>query len=241
MRSVVRHRLASVCLAVVASPLGACGGSPPPKEPEPATESAAPVARKPSLKMKSELGSVDPGAIKSAFSALDDKFMACQKQGLDRVELLSGAVKFFVRIGEDGSARWTYLEASELGDRATEKCLLDVVTAARWPRPDGGEAEVRYGMELPFQATRPPSDWSSDKVAAALGKNGDAIDQCKAGSSARFHATMYVGPGGKVLSAGVVAPARDSDDKADCLTHVLVKMKGLPSPGSWPAKVGFDL
>jgi hypothetical protein len=96
-------------------------------------------------------------------------------------------------------------------------------------------------MELPFQATRPPSDWSSDKVAAALGKNGAAIDQCKAGSSARFHATMYVGPGGKVLSAGVVAPARDSDDKADCLTHVLVKMKGLPSPGSWPAKVGFDL
>jgi hypothetical protein len=52
---------------------------------------------------------------------------------------------------------------------------------------------------------------------------------------------MYVGPGGKVLAAGVTAPARDADDKADCLAHVLVKMKGLPSPGSWPAKVGFDL
>jgi hypothetical protein len=167
--------------------------------------------------------------------------MACQKQALDRVELISGAVKFFVRIGEDGAVRWTYFESSELGDRATDRCLLDVVTAAQWPKPDGGEAEVRYGMELPFQATRPPTDWSSDKVAAALGKNGDAIDQCKAGLAARFHGTMYVGPGGKVIAADVVAPAKDSDAQADCLAHVLVKMKGLPSPGSWPAKVGFDL
>jgi hypothetical protein len=202
---------------------------------------AAPVERKPALKMKSELGSVDPGAVKQAFSALDDRFMGCQKHALDRIEFVSGAVKFFVRIGEDGAARWAYLEASELGDRETEKCLLDLVMGARWPKPDGGEAEVRYGMELPFQATRPPTDWSADKLSATLGKNGDAIDRCKAGSTARFHGTMYVGPGGKVLAAGVTAPARDADDKADCLAHVLVKMKGLPSPGSWPAKVGFDL
>jgi hypothetical protein len=27
----------------------------------------------------------------------------------------------------------------------------------------------------------------------------------------------------------------------DCLAEVLLKMKGLPSPGSWPAKVSFNL
>jgi hypothetical protein len=234
------RRVPLACVLIAATSV-ACGGAAPPKEAEAPPEPAAPPPKKPALKMKSELGSVDPGAIKSAFHALDDKFMACQKTGLDRVELLSGSVKFFVRIGEDGAARWTYLESSEVGDRATEKCLLDVVTAGSWPKPDGGEAEVRYGMELPFQGTRPPTDWSSDKVAAALGKNGDAIDRCKAGASAHFHATMYVGPGGKVLAAGVVAPAKDTDDKVDCLAKVLGKMKGLPSPGSWPAKVGFDL
>jgi hypothetical protein len=240
MRNALPDRLRCICVLAVAAS-AACGGAPPPKEAEAPTEQAAPPPKKPALKMKSELGSVDPGAVKSAFSALDDKFMACQKQGMERVELLSGPVKFFVRLGEDGSVRYAYLEASEIGDRATEKCLLDVVSAAAWPKPDGGEAEVRYGMELPFQATRPPTDWSPDKVAAALGKNGAAIDQCKAGSSAHFHATMYVGPGGKVLAAGVVAPAKDTDDEVDCLAHVLTKMKGLPTPGSWPAKVGFDL
>jgi hypothetical protein len=195
--------------------------------------------------MKSELGSVDPGAVKRTFHGLDEKFSDCQKRGLDRVEWLAGNVKFFVRIGEDGGAKWAYLEESELGDRDTEKCLLDVVRGARWPKPDGGDAEARYGMELPLQSTRPPTDWPSDKVALALGKHGDAIDKCKgngtAGDHASYHATMYVGPGGRVLSAGVVAATKDADDQEDCLVQVLEKMKGIPSPGSWPAKVSFGL
>jgi hypothetical protein len=220
----------------------ACGGEPPPKAPEVVHEEAPPPPpRKPSLKMKSELGSVDPGAVNLAFRGLGDKFMDCQRHGVDRVEVLAGSVKFFVRLGEDGAARWAYLEGSELGDRETEKCLLDVVMNARWPKPDGGEAEVRHGVELPLQSTRPANDWSSDKVSGAIGKHGDAIDRCKAGASASFHATMYVGPGGKVLAAGVATSTKDGEERADCLTNVLVKMTGLPSPGSWPAKVSFDL
>ena len=60
-------------------------------------------------------------------------------------------------------------------------------------------------MELPLAGdARPASDWSSDKVAGALGKHGDAIDQCKARRERRRSTrTMYVGPGGKVLAAGV--------------------------------------
>jgi hypothetical protein len=219
-----------------------CGGSePPPKEPEAAKEEAPAPAAKPSLKMKSELGSIDPGAVKQVFSGLGDKFMGCQKQGLDRVEVLSGGVKFFLRIGEDGAARYAYLEGSELGDRDTEKCLLGLVMSAKWPKPDGGEAEARYSIELPLQSTRPASDWSSDKVASALGKSGDAIDKCKSGTSATFHATMYVGPGGKVLGAGASTSSKDGADHLDCLVDVLRGLKKLPSPGSWPAKVGFDL
>jgi hypothetical protein len=167
--------------------------------------------------------------------------MACQKQSLDRIEVLSGGVKFFLRIGEDGAAKYTYLEDSELGDRDTEKCLLGAVMGAKWPRPDQGEAEAHYSVELPLQSTRPASSWSSDKMAAALGKSGDAIDKCKSGASATFHATMYVGPGGKVLGAGVATSSKDGEDHIDCFVDVLRGLKKLPSPGSWPAKVAFDL
>jgi hypothetical protein len=217
----------------------ACGGSEaPPKEPENAKEEPHEV--KLALKTRSELGTVDPGAVQAAFHKLADKFVECQKQGLERLEVLSGNVKFFLRIADDGSAKWAYLEdGSDVGDRETEKCLVGVVMGARWPRPDGGEAEARYSIELPATG-RPPTDWSSDKIAATLGKHGDAIDRCKGGAGG-FHATMYVGPGGKVLAAGVVPPGKDGDDKAECLVKVLEKMKGLPSPGSWPAKVSFGL
>lgn len=230
------------CLATLpfAASLCACGG-PPPQAPEPAHVEEAPRVVKPALKMRSELGTVDPAAIKKAFSSLDGAFMDCQKRSLDRVEVLSGSAKFFLRIGEDGSAKYTYLEETDLGDRQTEKCLLDAVQGAQWPKPDGGEAEVRYGMELPLQATRPPNDWGSDKVAGALSKHGEALDRCKAGAAGTFQATMYVGPGGKVIAAGVAATSRDAADKADCLAGALVKLKGLPSPGSWPAKVTFGL
>jgi hypothetical protein len=218
-----------------------CGGSdPPPREPEPvrpAPQKAVPLVARTSQ----ELGGVDPAAVKRAFATLDDKFTECQKRALDRVEVLAGGVKFFLRIGSDGSARWSYLEQSELGDRETEKCLIDAVMGARWPKPDAGDAEVRYSMELPLQSTRPPNDWSSDRVAPALGKSAEAIDKCKSGASGPFRATMYVGPGGKVLAAGIGVSSKEGQDQADCLVKALLKMKGLPSPGSWPAKVAFDL
>jgi hypothetical protein len=216
------------------------GGEPAAREPE-STHEGETHEVKPSLKTRSELGSVDPDAVQDVFHKLAGKFADCQKRGLDRVEVLAGNVKFFLRIGEDGSAKWAYLEnGSDVGDRGTEQCLIVAVMAARWPKPDGGDAEARYSIELPADG-RPATDWSSDKVAAALGKHGDAIDQCKAGSSASFHGTMYVGPGGRVLSAGVVASGKDTDDKVQCLVKVLEGMKGLPSPGSWPAKVSFGL
>jgi hypothetical protein len=219
----------------------ACGGEePPPQAPAP-VRAAEPAATRPQLRTTSELGDVDPEEVTRAFKKLSESFIDCQKRGLDRVEVLAGGVRFFVRIGADGSAKWTYLEESDIGDRDTEKCLLDVVTNAHWPKPNGGDAEARYTMELPLQATRPPNDWASDKVAAALGRHGDAIDRCKGGVSARFHATMYVGTGGRVLAAGVATSTKDGEEKVDCLTEALVKMKGLPSPGSWPAKVSFGL
>jgi hypothetical protein len=230
------HRLSCLLLLTV---LAACGGgAPPAQSPEPAAPELS--ARKPGLRMRSELGTVDPAAVRQAFSSLDDKFTKCQDKGLGRVELLAGQVKFFLRISEDGTAKWAYVEDSDLGDRATEKCLTGVVLEAHWPRPDGGDAEAHYSMDLPLQATRPPNEWSSDRLAGALSRSSGAIDACK-GASSSFRATVYVGQGGHVLSAGVAAPGKDDEPKADCLADVLRKLQGLPSPGSWPAKVSFRL
>jgi hypothetical protein len=238
-RRAVSARVATAiaCFATTAN----CGGdAPPPRAPDTYREPESPPP-KPALSTRSELGTVDPDAVKQVFHLLNDRFSKCQESRLEHIEVLSGPVKFFVRIGEDGAARWAYLEESELGDRDTEKCLVAAALEARWPRPQGGEAEVRYSMDLPLQASRPPNDWNSDKVVRALVSHGHAIAECKAGASVPFRATMYVGPGGHVLAAGVAMSSRDDESKADCLAELLTKMKGLPSPGSWPAKVSFGL
>jgi hypothetical protein len=235
--TVLAATMIATALAAAMMAMG-CGGAPPPPAAEPPKEEVHEV--KPQLRTSSELGTVDPDAVQRAFHGLDDKFSDCQKQGLGRVEVLAGSIKFFLRIGSDGSAKWTYLEESDLGDRDTEKCLLDAVQGGRWPKPDGGgDAEARYTMEF-SPLGRPATSWGPDRVAPALGKAGDAIDQCKGGASG-FRGTVYVGPGGKVLAAGVATASKDAAGKADCVAKVLGKMKGLPSPGSWPAKVTFGL
>jgi hypothetical protein len=192
--------------------------------------------------VQQELGSIDPAAVQRTWNGLQTTFDGCRKQGLQRVEYLHGDVKFFVRVGVDGRTKWAYLEDSNLGDRDTESCLMDAVRNAPWPRPDGGDAEVRntFGFDPEGRA---PSSWSSDKIASILGKNDKDLLKCKKGLREQVHVTMYVEPHkkeGKVQAVGASVPARDAEEKIECILNE-VKAWKLPSPGSWAAKVEFRI
>jgi hypothetical protein len=220
--------------------LAACGGStPPPSNPEPQPE-ATQRPQNSGIKIKSELGVINEAQTKSTFSALTPKFDKCEEQGHKRIDVLSGHYKIFARVSEDGEPKYVYFEDSDIGDHETEQCLKDAVMSARFPKPDGGEAEVRYSFELKGSSGRPAVEWSADKVSDAA----QEAAKCKDGTSGSFTVTMYVGPhngkGGKVLAAGVAAPSRDAESKVDCIVKALKDAK-VPSPGSWPAKVTFKL
>jgi len=238
--------------------LGACGGSPPPKAPEPPPEAAPPPppAAKPMVSSQ-ELGSIDEGATNKAFQSLGDKLLECQKDGLSRVEFLAGDAKFFLRIAQDGTVRWAFLEDSTLGDRDTEKCMLQVVSNAHWPLPDGGEAEVQKSITFDSGDARPPVSWHSDKVAGVLQEEGNGALKCKGATRGVFKVTAYVQPGdpekaekghkhkhgephGKVVAVGVAPPNKDGEAKADCIAEAVKDWK-MPSPGGYAAKVTFVL
>jgi hypothetical protein len=230
-------------LIVIAAVLVACGGSePPPKAPE--SEAPPPARQAPKLHMESELGEIDSQATEATFVRLEPTLMQCYQAGQRRIEFLSGDAKFFLRVGIDGAARWVFLEESTLGDRDTERCMLDAVRSARWPQPQGGEAEVHkpLGFDAPANV-RSPVDWSADRVAAALGKHQADLDKCKEGLAGSFHVTAYVQPhgrGGHVEAAGVAPPSQQGEEKIDCIVDVVKKMH-VPSPGSYAAKVNFIL
>lgn len=226
--------------------LAACGGG----AEAPKTENdvaAAPTATHggPRIAVQNEFGTIDEKAAAKVVGQLTPSIQRCHTQNLRRVEFLGGDLKFYVRIGEDGRAKYVYFEDSSLGDREAEKCMLDILGGAPWPKPEGGpQAELRssFGFDAPGDV-RQPTLWNSDKIAATIGKHQKDLDKCTEGVKAKFVVTAYVEPAGKegkVLTAGVATSSQEGAEKIDCLVDAMKKMK-MPSPGSWAAKVTFQL
>jgi hypothetical protein len=231
------------CIFAGALLLCACGGNtPPPSAPE---LEPVPVPSRPppkELSVSQELGSLDPSAVERTWNDLRADFEACRQRGVKSVEVLDGDVKLFARVGADGTTRWAMLEDSTLGDRDTEKCMVDAIMQARWPKPVGGEGETRntFGFD---PSGRPATAWSADRIGAVLGKNERDLMKCKRGVRGSFHVTVYVEPHkkeGRVQSVGVAAPSKEAVEKIDCIVDEVKSWK-MPSPGSWVAKVDFRI
>lgn len=217
--------------------LVACGGDPPAKNPNdqldapPTVEQGAGNIKKNngSPQVSQELGSMDQRAVEKTFNnLLNGPLEKCHKDGRARIEFLSGDVKLFTRVAGDGSVRYGFFEDSSLGDRDTEKCVLDAMKNAPWPKPIGGEGEVRNGMSWTPGSERQPSAWDGNKVTSALDHAAnkavkEKVEACKAGTSG-FKITAYVEPG-ELESA---APEADNKDKK--------KPGGKPGPD--PKKKG---
>ncbi len=222
----------------------ACGGG----TPEPQHVEAAPTATATTTShvpvVRQELGSIDDRAVSNTFQDLSGQFEACQKSGLKRISFLSGRAKFFMRVGEDGKTKWTYIEESTLGDYDTERCMLDILEGAQWPKPIGGDATVERDLTFDPGEARQPADWPSDKVAASLGKHKKEIDKClDPAPNAKFTVTAYVEPHGKegkVVAVGVATSSKEGGAQVKCIADTVKTMK-VPSPGGYAAKVEFKL
>jgi hypothetical protein len=190
-------RLAAVVLGLSSLHLGCGGNKPPPKTEETAkddnprreTQGGGPS-------VSQELGSIDQRAVEQTFDKLQTKLETCHTQGRQRIEYLSGDVKVFLRIDPDGRVKYSFFDESTLGDRETERCILDLFGATSWPKPQGGEAEVRNGFGWPAGGERQPTPWGPEKVTAAIDDDTKkAVEKCKGGLAGDFRITAYVEPG----------------------------------------------
>jgi len=230
-------------LALLALPLvllAACGDATPvPKTADDKPETEEPHASK--MAVSSEIGGLDEAKVNAAFESSLSGLERCLNQGASRVEFLGGSVSFFVKIDMEGKVDGAYLEKSTLGDRDTEKCMLDALRAKHWPKPVGGEhglARKSFDFDPPNDV-RAPADYDQDHLGKGLDKISGKLASCKHAKGA-YEATMYVATDGSVLSAGVTPPNEDGEDSVDCLVATL-KGAAFPSPGSWPAKITFTL
>lgn len=204
-------------------------------EPEPAQMQR--VDRGPTS-VKGELGGMNEYAVADTFERLQDPILDCVARGSTRVKELGGRFAISLRIDEEGKALWAYLSESTLGDRATERCVVDVARGATWPRPLGGEGLAQRSFDV--DASVAPVEWEPEKVKSAMKHISREAARCKKGRRGRYVATAYVRPDGKVASAGVAPPSADKEEVADCVADALKGMR-LRSPGRKSAKVTLEL
>jgi hypothetical protein len=237
-----RLRFGFAPLTLAAVLLVACGGSsePPPKSAN--IDSSGPEAEEQGIRATSEIGGLNEEAVDRTFSSSVSTLERCLRHGAERVEFLGGTVSFYLKIDTRGRVDHAHLEHSTLGDRETERCMLDALRGKTWPRPVGGEhglARKSFSFDPPNDV-REPTFWEKSDAAPGLQKVFGEVSRCKDGRHGDYEATLYVGTDGRVLAAGVAPPDEDGDAAVDCLVSVL-ESASFPSPGSWPAKVTLTL
>jgi hypothetical protein len=228
---------------VVVACLSACGGNEPrPKAVNTAVEEdeGRPSGAVPEV--SSEVGALDQGKVDQVFEKSVKDLSRCLEAGARRVEFIGGAVAFFVKVDGHGQLIHAHLEQSSVGDRETEKCMLDALKKRDWPAAVGGEVGLaRKSFDFdPPNDVRPPMDWSPDRVQDAISNKSNDIQKCKGSAPGTYNVTMYVDKKGNALAVGIAPPDERGESAVDCLVDVL-KGASYPSPGSWPAKVAFTL
>jgi hypothetical protein len=233
--------------AVGVSLSGACGGG----AAEAETDTTATVAARddgtrdePSdgLAMTGLMGTISADAVRDTLQMRQDRFLYCFTRRLDAVGVLGGTIELSFRVKTDGSVLWVYPKRSTIGDRETERCILDVASTVRFRRPRGGEAEFTWPFEVaPPDDVRPPLNWTADRITPQLSQDAGLAARCRPpGSAVTFSITVYIAPGGAVLAAGGVPSELGGVDSVDCVLEA-VRAWSMPDPVSYPAKITFDV
>jgi hypothetical protein len=233
------------CLLAVMVMIG-CGGSPPPEEtttPARATRRASPTADEPQrndgVQIEGLMGTISQQQVNQTLQPRTQGFGTCFTQGAG-VDFLGGDIRLSFRIHTDGTVAWVYPSSTSIGHRAVERCIADRAHGLQFPRPRGGEAEFTWGFGYDAPSdVRAPLSWDTSRIAGTLATNSaNLVSAC--GGQHGFRVTAYVSPGGTVLATGASASAPEAAAQLDCVTAGVARWT-FPDPGSYAAKVSFDL
>ncbi len=185
------------------------------------------------------MGTIRRDQVENALNPRMMRFTRCFAERMGDVEYLGGSIRMSFRVHTDGSVAWVYPAETDIGDRDTERCVLDVARGTRFPRPRGGEAEFTWGFGMdPSEDVRPPLSWDASAIEARASDLRGLRGQCRV--SGAHSITIYVAPEGAVVAAGGTTPDAESDAALDCILDA-VRAMTMPDPGSYAAKVTFEV
>lgn len=215
-----------------------CASAPPPRPSEPPRPAEAPAPAssqkaeddRDGLSLSGGFGRLDEADAEQAFRGHLDEINRCYQDALKTKWFLGGRLELKLRVAPDGKVAMAAVAQSSLGSFEVERCVQKVVAAIDFPRPKGGEAELTYPVEFPQRA--PVRSWPEERVASSMARHRGEVSGCrgkappraaqrasasKEGSSSALRVTVYVGPGGRVASAGLAADEPIDEKVGACL------------------------
>lgn len=233
------HRT-SLALALFVLWLASCGGAPPPARVAPRRAEAQASGVPPGTFAVSGLrGTLSQEEIDGALRPKLPRMLGCIQQRRDVLEVLAGSLTLAFSVDTEGRVVAVHPRDSTLGDRETERCIVALAAATRFPPPHGGPADFGWPLEVdPDEDVRAPVALSPDGLAGALRTQGAGL-LARCGGS-QVVVTMYVQPDGSVAAAGAAAPDGATEAQLDCVSEGVRGWK-LASPGSYLGKLSVAL
>ncbi len=231
-------------LIVVATGSAACGGSAHTEQREPTAPAsvnarASAPRQDDGMRVEGLSGTISERAVHEGIQTRMTDFMKCVSKGYRRIDMLGGSIELAFRVRLDGSVAWAFPKSSDVGDRETERCVVDVARRVVFVRPQGGEAEFTHPLSFdPLDDVRPPVQWSAVRLEEVIAERSDEV--ASACGHGEFVVTSYVDRGGRVLGAGAATTDDAAASKLDCVVRSVHEWT-MPDPGSYPAKVTFAL
>ncbi len=239
MTTLVAGMTTKTTLLVLVGVCGCGGGQePPPAVPEPEPEVEGPPPDD-GVRIEGIMGSYGRDVVQSLQNDRQADMLGCYAQAISGLPYAYGRISIGIKVSAQGRPIWAYPKETDLGHRGAEKCMVDRVLQARFPRPQGNaEAELGFSYEF-APAGRAASPAEADRLGDVVQTNRAEIDACTGGQGG-FVVTLYADREGRVTSAGVSIPDADSSAAADCVTEAVMRWT-LPPAGSWFSKVSFAL
>lgn len=200
------------------------------------------------MQVEGGLGELDSAQVSELLKKRQPDIQHCYEELTNRLWYLGGNAQIKVRVAKSGEPRAAAVIHSTLGSYEVERCVQQVLLKLRYPAPKGGEGELTYPIEI--GARNKVASWPEAKVAGLIEKKRGEFNRCQArgkppagmkwATAASLRLTFYVGPGGKITSAGLAADEPMDAAMAGCVLNRLQALH-FEDPLGQLIKVSYDL
>ncbi len=180
-------------------------------------------------------GTISRSDVETVFTDRMGELHTCYAAAVEVFEDVEGMIEFFFTVSPSGEVSEGYISGSTLGSLEAEKCMLGKLLRFRFPKPEGGAADVRYDLylEAPYEAPEPLA-WTNADAQELLDEKKVVVEECL-GDNAGVVVTVWVGPGGRVYATGASAETPEAYSSATCLAQQ-ARTWIFPDPGREIAK-----